>query len=102
MRYMKTILVSQLGWGDSAEDDNISDQPILSVDGDETIDGQKTDEHSLEPEQTATPDSGPMVETEHALDDDDGQPVRSRRTRKPPGHLQDFIIDRILQADIVT
>ena len=63
----------------------------MLVDGDGTIDGQKTDEHSLEPEQAATPKSGPMVETEHVLDDDDGQPVRPKRTRKPPDYLRDLL-----------
>ena len=56
--------------------------------GNEKIDDQKTDEHSLDLEQTETPDSGPMLETEHVLDDNDGQPVRAKRTRKPPGHLR--------------
>ena len=72
----------------------------MPVDGDGTIDCQKTDEHSLEPEQTASPDSGPTMEKEHVLDDD-GQLVRSKRTRKLPGHLRDFIIYRIQQVGLV-
>ena len=84
-----------------ANDDDISDQLIMPVVGDGTIDDQKTDEHSLKPDQTATPDSGPTVKTEHVLDDDDGQSVRPKRTLKPPDHLRDFIVDRIPQADTV-
>ena len=34
--------------------------------------------------------------------EEDGQPVPPKRTRKPPGHLRDFIVDRIQQAGLVT
>ena len=69
---------------------------------DETIDGQKTDEHSLELEETATPDSRPTVKTKHVLDDDDRLPVRPKRTRKPPGHLRDVIVGRVPMAGLAT
>ena len=84
MRTRRTTLVSQVGWRDSAKVDDISDQPIVPVYGDGTIDSQRMDEHSLEPEQTAKPDSGPTVETDHVLDYDYGQPVRPKLTRRPP------------------
>ena len=56
-----------------------------AVDGDGTIDGQKMDQHSLEPKQMATPHSGLTVETGHVLDDDDGcQSVPSDRESLRP------------------
>ena len=67
-----------------------------------TIDGQKMDENSLDPEQTATLDSGLTMETDHTIDDDNGQPVRPKRTRKPPSHLRHFIVDRVQQTGLVS